>query len=242
VWPPVGGGDRLSETMLALFHKGLKTIPRRPNDDVDACFHREGGAIEHEVIEARVVLSGSKEDTGVSISRSVYFSLSIPGALLVHALGDYLGNPLFYRAVKTDAQNVGPISEHDHTRPPEYYSSRGVGNFAKLGFIFRAKSLRRLDDLGKLTWSRRRRHVGESHDDALPSAWDGFIETFFDVVRLGELVCDGRGNGTVEEGEIQLLGDRVSNLVAMGPIRCGDRHYVCHGDHSSTAERVTAAD
>jgi hypothetical protein len=73
----------------------------------------------------------------------------------------------------------------------------------------------------------------------LPSAWDRLIETFFDVVRLGELVCDGGGDGAIEEGEIQLLGDCVSNLVAVGSIRRRNRHYVCHDCHSSTAERVT---
>ena len=78
-----------------------ETIPCCSNDDVDARLHGKNSAVENNVIQPRIVLVDIKEHSGVRIACPVNFSLTLPGALLVDALSDYLSNPCFNWAVKT---------------------------------------------------------------------------------------------------------------------------------------------
>ena len=71
-WSRVGWSGVLAEA-----------IPRGPDDDVDAGFYRQRGAVQDEVVQALIVLADVEEDTRIRIACPVHGALVSPGACLV---------------------------------------------------------------------------------------------------------------------------------------------------------------
>src|SRR5579862_3098470 len=103
-----------------------------------------------------IVLADIEEDSGVLLSRSVDFSLTLSCLGLIKTESDHSGNPRLYGAVQPYAQNIGPCTEHSHRRPPEDDPSCGVSDLSELCFICRSEFLGRLKGLdrhrGKPSW------------------------------------------------------------------------------------------
>ncbi len=137
----------LSLLAIEVILPGAEAVTCCSDDDVDARLHRKNSAVEDDVIQPRIVLTDMKEGSCVCVTGSVHVLLTSSGARFVDALSNYLCNPCVNGAVKTNAQNVRPVAQDDHSCPPEDDSTGGIGHFPKPFFSHCPKLLRRLSRL-----------------------------------------------------------------------------------------------
>jgi hypothetical protein len=195
-------------------------IPCCPGDDVKACINRKNGAVENEVVQAGIVLTGVEKDSGVGIPRPVDLLLVPPCAVLVDTLGDCLGDARLQWSIEADTENIGLIAQDDHACPSENDPSRRPGDVTKLRLAFRSKRLKGLGHIGRdLARTHQRWRVGEGHEDSFPTARDALVKAFGYVGGRGQLAGNLSGNGAVEEWDIEPFGELTSDLVAIRTIR-----------------------
>src|SRR5580704_2107095 len=194
---------------------------RSANDDVNAGINWQCGAVDHQVVQAGIVLTHLIEEACVPLARTVNILLILSRRCLVDPLRDRLSDSPVDRSVEPDAEDIVATAEDDHAGTTEDHRAGGVGNLSHHRLGGGSKGVWTLERYRRYPHRRRYRvNAREGAEELVPPARRPFVVSLDRFLREPQVPGHRQRDGSVEKGQPEAFGDALSHGLAASPVRC----------------------